>query len=116
MASAFNRSVTRDGMCCVCACVLPGNELLGKLQEAFDNKVMFTVGRSLTTGIDDCVIWNGIHMKTTTHGGPQRCVGGHTRHLWSLGMLFMVFSPCFCHTALHQPWVPGPDVPLAAEG
>lgn len=42
------------------------------LQKAFDRKLTFTVGRSRTTGRDDCVTWNDIHHKTNLQGGPQR--------------------------------------------
>lgn len=30
----------------------------------------FTVGRSVTTGKENSVIWNGIHHKTSLDGGP----------------------------------------------
>ena len=29
------------------------------------------MGRSVTTGRDNTVVWNGIHMKTNTHGGSS---------------------------------------------
>ena len=31
---------------------------------AFQRRLTFTVGTSLTTGQDDFVVWNGIHHKT----------------------------------------------------
>ncbi|XP_017306398.1 E3 ubiquitin-protein ligase DTX3L isoform X3 [Ictalurus punctatus] len=48
-----------------------GNHVLKLLRRAFDQKLTFTVGFSRTTGADDMVIWNDIHHKTNTHGGPQ---------------------------------------------
>ena len=32
---------------------------------AWRQRLMFTVGRSITTGQDNCVTWNDIHMKTS---------------------------------------------------
>lgn len=48
-----------------------GNEVLALLREAFDRKLTFTVGRSVTTGLDNQVVWNGIHHKTSTSGGAS---------------------------------------------
>lgn len=41
------------------------------LKEAFDRRLVFTVGTSSTTSTPDCVVWNGIHHKTemANHGG-----------------------------------------------
>ncbi len=36
---------------------------------AFNRKLIFTVGRSVTTGLDNQTVWNGIHHKTSTSGG-----------------------------------------------
>lgn len=47
-----------------------GKQVIGKLMHAWDGRRIFTIGTSLTTGIEDCVIWNGIHHKTNIHGGP----------------------------------------------
>jgi deltex-like protein len=41
-----------------------GNEVLLLLKKAFDRKLMFTIGRSVTTGRDNQIVWNGIHLKT----------------------------------------------------
>ncbi|KAL4510570.1 hypothetical protein ABPG72_004724 [Tetrahymena utriculariae] len=46
-----------------------GREVLKLLQIAFDRKLIFTVGRSVTTGTDNVVVWNGIHHKTSLKGG-----------------------------------------------
>uniref|UniRef100_A0A3B4A721 E3 ubiquitin-protein ligase n=1 Tax=Periophthalmus magnuspinnatus TaxID=409849 RepID=A0A3B4A721_9GOBI len=49
-----------------------GNEVLHLLKRAFDQKLIFTVGTSRTTGANNMVTWNDIHHKTSTHGGPER--------------------------------------------
>jgi deltex-like protein len=46
-----------------------GLEVLDLLKEAFDRKLTFTIGRSVTTGLDNQVVWNGIHHKTNPSGG-----------------------------------------------
>jgi deltex-like protein len=46
-----------------------GRELLALLRTAFNRKLVFTVGRSVTTGQDNVVVWNGIHHKTSMYGG-----------------------------------------------
>jgi deltex-like protein len=48
-----------------------GKEVLYLFKEAFDRKLIFTVGRSVTTGLDNQVIWNGIHHKTSLSGGSS---------------------------------------------
>nr|XP_020635233.1 E3 ubiquitin-protein ligase DTX3L isoform X3 [Pogona vitticeps] len=48
-----------------------GREILRLLQQAFDQKLIFTVGQSRTTGVTDVVTWNDIHHKTSTIGGPE---------------------------------------------
>jgi deltex-like protein len=45
-----------------------GNEVCNLLREAFDAGLIFTVGRSITTSCDNCVIWNDIHHKTSLTG------------------------------------------------
>ncbi|XP_035672518.1 uncharacterized protein LOC118413318 isoform X1 [Branchiostoma floridae] len=47
-----------------------GQEVCRLLHKAFQAKLLFTVGQSVTTGMDNCVIWNDVHHKTNTHGGP----------------------------------------------
>ena len=47
-----------------------GREVCDMLRRAFDARLVFTVGRSITTGLDNVVIWNDIHHKTQTHGQP----------------------------------------------
>ena len=48
-----------------------GWEVFNLLKEAFDRKLIFTVGKSVTTGLDNQVVWNGIHHKTNTTGGAS---------------------------------------------
>ena len=51
-----------------------GAVVLKMLEKAFEKKLIFTVGRSNTTGKEDCVTWNDIHHKTSVSGGPQKYV------------------------------------------
>ncbi|KAA0708056.1 E3 ubiquitin-protein ligase DTX3L [Triplophysa tibetana] len=48
-----------------------GNHVLGLLRRAFDQRLIFTVGTSTTSGATNAVTWNDIHHKTNTHGGPE---------------------------------------------
>jgi deltex-like protein len=49
-------------------CYLPNNpmgrKILRYLKIAFDRRLLFSIGRSATTGIEDVVCWNGIEHKT----------------------------------------------------
>ncbi|KFQ77605.1 E3 ubiquitin-protein ligase DTX3L, partial [Phoenicopterus ruber ruber] len=47
-----------------------GREILELLRRAFDQKLIFTVGQSRTTGAQDVITWNDIHHKTAMSGGP----------------------------------------------
>ncbi|XP_033474434.1 E3 ubiquitin-protein ligase DTX3L [Epinephelus lanceolatus] len=47
-----------------------GRRILKLLRRAFDQRLIFTVGRSTTSGRNNVVTWNDIHHKTSTHGGP----------------------------------------------
>lgn len=63
-------------------CYLPDNNLgrrvLRLLQIAFERRLIFTIGRSITTGREDVVTWNEIHHKTelgpstSGHGYPDQ--------------------------------------------
>jgi len=51
-----------------------GTALCSMVEVAFKRRLVFTVGRSMTTGRDNCVVWNGLHMKTSpsgAHGYPD---------------------------------------------
>ena len=56
-------------------CYLPNNkegrEVLALLKIAFDRKLTFVVGTSVTTGQKNTVVWNGIHHKTNLQGGTN---------------------------------------------
>ncbi|XP_070550588.1 E3 ubiquitin-protein ligase DTX3L-like [Ptychodera flava] len=47
-----------------------GQEVLKLLKIAFDRRLTFTIGRSVTSGLTDMVTWNDIHHKTNMYGGP----------------------------------------------
>ncbi|KAK2532666.1 E3 ubiquitin-protein ligase DTX3L [Columba livia] len=47
-----------------------GQEVLQLLQRAFNQKLIFTVGQSHTTGAQGVITWNDIHHKTSKTGGP----------------------------------------------
>ncbi|XP_076612858.1 E3 ubiquitin-protein ligase DTX3L [Chaetodon auriga] len=51
-----------------------GRDVLRLLKRAFDQRLIFTVGTSRTTGMENQVTWNDIHHKTSVAGGPQ-CFG-----------------------------------------
>ncbi|KAK7119913.1 hypothetical protein R3I94_021674 [Phoxinus phoxinus] len=46
-----------------------GKAVLSLLHRAFNQKLIFTVGKSTTTGADNMVTWNDIHHKTGRYGG-----------------------------------------------
>ncbi|XP_054236813.1 E3 ubiquitin-protein ligase DTX3L [Indicator indicator] len=48
-----------------------GREILQLLRRAFNQKLIFTVGQSHTTGEQNVITWNDIHHKTRTTGGPS---------------------------------------------
>ncbi|XP_064600304.1 uncharacterized protein LOC135466640 [Liolophura sinensis] len=49
-----------------------GNKVLKDIQQAFNQQLVFTIGRSVTTGREDVVTWNDIHHKTAQRGGPEK--------------------------------------------
>lgn len=48
-----------------------GREILALLRIAFERRLLFTIGTSVTTGKINQTIWNGIHHKTNLKGGSQ---------------------------------------------
>ena len=46
-----------------------GQEILTLMVESFRRKLTFVVGTSVTTGQSNCVVWGGIHHKTSPSGG-----------------------------------------------
>uniref|UniRef100_A0A663FFY1 E3 ubiquitin-protein ligase n=1 Tax=Aquila chrysaetos chrysaetos TaxID=223781 RepID=A0A663FFY1_AQUCH len=61
-----------------------GNKVLGLFRKAFDQRLTFTVGTSMTTGRANVITWNDIHHKTNCTGGPQLYgqVMGRGYHPW----------------------------------
>ncbi|KAI7794191.1 putative protein deltex-3, partial [Triplophysa rosa] len=51
-----------------------GNRVLRMLRRAFEQRLIFTIGTSMTTGMHNVITWNDIHHKTSICGGP-RCFG-----------------------------------------
>ncbi|CAO2631693.1 E3 ubiquitin-protein ligase DTX3L [Lemmus lemmus] len=48
-----------------------GRKVLDLLREAFNKKLIFTVGESRVSGASNVITWNDIHHKTSTFGGPE---------------------------------------------
>ncbi|KAK9515394.1 hypothetical protein VZT92_026045 [Zoarces viviparus] len=48
-----------------------GNRVLGLLRRAFEQRLIFTIGTSMTTGLQNVITWNDIHHKTSILGGPH---------------------------------------------
>ncbi|KAM6982268.1 putative E3 ubiquitin-protein ligase DTX3 [Tautogolabrus adspersus] len=48
-----------------------GEKVLKLLRKAFDRRLTFTIGQSVTTGLNNVITWNDIHHKTNMEGGPQ---------------------------------------------
>nr|XP_020474913.1 probable E3 ubiquitin-protein ligase DTX3 [Monopterus albus] len=59
-----------------------GEKVLRLLRKAFDRRLIFTIGRSVTTGLNNVITWNDIHHKTSMTGGPQ-CFGYPDPHYLS---------------------------------
>ena len=49
-----------------------GRKVCSLLKKAFEQKLTFTIGRSTTTGMHGCVIWNDIQHKISKKGGPTK--------------------------------------------
>jgi len=48
-----------------------GKEILGLIHVGWRRKVLYTVGRSVTRNLDNQIIWNGVHFKTSRYGGLE---------------------------------------------
>ncbi|XP_061470653.1 probable E3 ubiquitin-protein ligase DTX3 isoform X3 [Rhineura floridana] len=75
-----------------------GNKVLALFRKAFDQRLTFTIGTSMTTGRANVITWNDIHHKTSCTGGPQLESGIHdspllhlifTTTLWGLATLIL---------------------------
>uniref|UniRef100_A0A8D2ZG67 E3 ubiquitin-protein ligase n=1 Tax=Scophthalmus maximus TaxID=52904 RepID=A0A8D2ZG67_SCOMX len=53
-----------------------GEKVARLLRKAFDRRLVFTIGQSVTTGHNNVVTWNDIHHKTNMGGGPQWKIQG----------------------------------------
>lgn len=51
-----------------------GQKVLKLLKKAFEQRLIFTIGQSATTGLRNVITWNDIHHKTRMTGGPE-CFG-----------------------------------------
>ena len=51
-----------------------GRKVVELLKKAFNAQLIFTVGTSHTSGATNAIVWNDIHHKTSTHGGPSKLV------------------------------------------
>ncbi|XP_073982103.1 deltex E3 ubiquitin ligase [Rhodnius prolixus] len=72
-------------------CYLPdtkqGRHVLKLLQVAWKRRLVFTVGRSLTTGREDVITWNGIHQKTEPAAAlSPKFLDNCTKELAALGV------------------------------
>lgn len=48
-----------------------GRHVLKLLQKAWKRKLLFTIGTSVTRGLDGCIIYNGIHFKSVPYATPS---------------------------------------------
>lgn len=46
-----------------------GMRILGMIRLAWKRDLLYTVGRSVTRSLDNMIVWNGIHFKTSRYGG-----------------------------------------------
>ena len=57
-----------------------GKKVVRLLRKAFQARLIFTIGTSHTSGKTNAIVWNDIHHKTSTHGGPTKLVDIHQLH------------------------------------
>lgn len=58
--------------------------MLTLFRKAFDQRLTFTIGTSMTTGRPNVITWNDIHHKTSCTGGPQLCDSSSSPSPWLL--------------------------------
>ena len=51
-----------------------GQHILKLLKKAFEARLVFTIGQSVTTGRQGQITWNDIHHKTSMYGGATGLV------------------------------------------
>ena len=71
-----------------------GREVLQLLRKAFDARLVFTVGTSVTSGLSNQTTWNDVHHKTSTHGGPIEYELSEIVCLISVISVFLLLSVC----------------------
>ncbi|XP_071602661.1 E3 ubiquitin-protein ligase DTX3L isoform X2 [Heliangelus exortis] len=75
-----------------------GQEILHLLRRAFDQKLIFTVGRSCTTGRENVITWNDIHHKTS-----MTTITFTSLDSWNKDELSLQLPPQAIHSSL---WLP----------
>nr|KAF6452180.1 deltex E3 ubiquitin ligase 3 [Molossus molossus] len=70
-----------------------GNKVLTLFRKAFDQRLTFTIGTSMTTGRPNVITWNDIHHKTSCTGGPQ---------LWDTSSFPFTWLLPFCPLPLRE--------------
>lgn len=48
-----------------------GKHVLSLLKKAWNRKLLFTIGTSVTRGLDGCIIYNGVHFKSVPYATPS---------------------------------------------
>ena len=66
---------------------MEGEQALHGVYMAWAQRLMFTVGQSITTGRNNCITWNDLHMKTNVR------VGSIPLPSQSLNFHFVYFQP-----------------------
>lgn len=83
-----------------------GNKVLTLFRKAFDQRLTFTIGTSMTTGRPNVITWNDIHHKTSCTGGPQLCDSSSSPSPWRLPFTISnLGEPSTLSVCFH----PGPD-------
>ena len=85
----------------VCSDTTEGELALHGIYLAWTQRLMFTVGQSITTGRDNCITWNDLHMKTNVRSVKLyalKPVGSH-----STSVLIVIFSAQWWSSRLSRP-------------
>lgn len=48
-----------------------GRHVLTLIRKAWNRKLLFTIGTSVTRGLDGCIIYNGVHFKSVPYATPS---------------------------------------------
>lgn len=82
-----------------------GNKVLTLFRKAFDQRLTFTIGTSMTTGRPNVITWNDIHHKTSCTGGPQLCDSSSSSPWLLPSTISNLGEPSTLSVCFH----PGPD-------